>query len=468
MAKSDLGITVSKQEDIAQWYEQICLKSQIADFGDVRGTIVIRARGYYMWEQIQAFVNEQIVRALNVDNCYFPLFIPERFFVKEAEHAKGFAPELAWVTTSQGEGGEKAIIRPTSETIIVDNMRKWLRNYRQLPIKVNQWANVVRWEVKQTKLFLRGREFLWQEGHCIYQTQEECEADVKQVLSLYEKLCSDVLALPVFAGEKSPMERFPGAKKTFGIESIMPDGKSLQMGTSHYLGQGFMEAFDVKFMGSDGQEHYPHYNSWGVSTRLLGAVIMMHSDDRGLVLPPKLAKQKVVVIPVKEDDVEYANTVAASCGAMLDDREGYSLGFKLSDTELQGIPLTIIIGARERETKMATVKARDTGEKVQVPVADVPSFVHEQLEQMHTRLFEKAKEWMDSCIVDVQTQDEFEVQLQAGKTVRAYFSGDETAEEQLKERLGITSRLLQEAKTPGVCILTGKKTQTIATFGKSY
>ncbi|MFW5747132.1 MAG: aminoacyl--tRNA ligase-related protein, partial [Nanoarchaeota archaeon] len=375
----ELGITADKHNDMAAWYEQVCLRADMADFGEIRGTIVIKPKGYYIWEQIQEYFNKEILQPYNVDNAYFPLFIPERFFKKEAEHAEGFAPELAWVTTSVDTGDEdKAIVRPTSETIIVDSFRKWLRTYKDLPIKINQWANIVRWEVSQTKMFLRGREFLWQEGHCIYEGEEECEKDELGILDEYQKLCKNVLAVPVIKGEKTPAERFPGAVRSYTIEGLMPDGKALQMGTSHYLGQGFMKVFDVKYTGCDEEEHLPHYNSWGVSTRLIGAAIMTHSDNKGLVLPPRLLKKKIVVIPaIKKHNTQevmaYAQRVADTFkeyGAYVDSREGYSMGWKINDAELHGVPMVIIVGAREMEQDQITVKMRDLQEKSVYDLAD--------------------------------------------------------------------------------------------------
>lgn len=473
MKKSDVGITVSKSEDIAQWYEQVCIKGEVADFGAVKGTIVIRPRGFYIWQAIQDYFNKQI-EEIGVDNCYFPLFIPESYFVREAEHAEGFAPELAWVGTKNDDIGEKAIIRPTSETIIAENFKKWLRNYRQLPIKVNQWCNVVRWEVKQTKLFLRGREFLWQEGHCIYETKEECVADVQKILDAYVTLCKDVLAIPLLAGKKSKAETFAGADFTLAIEALMPDGKALQMGTSHYLGQGFMKAFDVQFMGRDEQQHYPHYNSWGVSTRMLGAVIMSHSDDKGLVLPPKLVKQKVVIVPVKPttDALKYCDELKeelSEFGAFVDDREGYSLGWKLSEWELKGTPFYVIVGPKEMEQGMVTVTCRDQTDKTPLPKGDLKAFVAQEMDEMHHRLYAARQKQLDESIVDVSSFDELLTVVKEGKLARAPFFDDADNEQALEtESQGICTRIITELDAEQKCIFSGKLTKTQAIFGRSY
>ena len=476
--KKELGITSDKFKETSEWYEQVCLKSRVADFGDIKGTIVIRPRGYYMWEQVQKYFNDNILTKFNVDNCYFPLFIPKSFFKKEAEHAKGFAPELAWITTATDTGEEeKAIIRPTSETIIVDSFRKWLRTYRDLPIKVNQWANVVRWEVSQTKLFLRGREFLWQEGHCIYKTREECEKDVIGILEAYEDLCKNVLAVPVIKGRKTPGDKFPGAVDTYCIEALMPDGKALQMGTSHYLGQGFMKVFGVKYMGEDEKEHEPHYNSWGVSTRLLGATIMTHSDNKGLILPPGLVKNKIVIVPaLKKDNAErvlkYAEEVKKTLSKFnpsIDDREGYSMGFKINDAELVGTPMVIIVGDKEIDDKTVTVKIRDEDAKEVVKLKDLdPKSI---FAEMHERLYQKAKAFQDERVVEVSTFEELKKQGQAGNFVKAhYLPSDAESEESLKaEAGGVGARcIVTDEKSKGKCIYTGKETDIVVYFARNY
>lgn len=469
----DLGITVKKDDDTPEWYEQVCLKADVADFGEIKGTMVIKPIGFHIWESIQRFFDDTITNPIGADNCSFPLFIPERFFKKEAEHAEGFAPELAWITTAQGgeENEDKAIIRPTSETIIADQFRKWLRNYRQLPIKVNQWCNIVRWEVKQTKLFLRGREFLWQEGHCIYEKEEECERDVKWIIGKYEDLCKELLALPVILGKKTKAETFPGADYTYAIEGLMPDGKALQMGTSHHLGQGFMKVFDVTYDGRDKKQHIPFYNSWGLSTRLIGATIMVHSDDNGLVLPPGLCKKKAIVVPIvktnnKETVEAYAHKVADKLGVTVDDRDQYTFGWKINDHELHGVPMVIIVGEKEMQDEKVMYKMRDTGEKKIVAVSDLD--LDAEFAAMHQRLYDKAKSFLDSSIVECADIDALKKAIDDRKVAKVAFCGDPEAEAQIKEQTGATSRCIIDENTPGTCVITGKPTKNVVYFSKSY
>ncbi|HLP80146.1 MAG TPA: proline--tRNA ligase [Acidobacteriota bacterium] len=475
--EKSIGITVTKAADTASWYEQVCIKSELVDFGEIKGTMVIRPKGFYIWEQIQKSLNEKIA-AIGVDNASFPMLIPERFFKLEAEHAEGFAPELAWVQAGNMEPGEdKAIIRPTSETIIADQFRKWLRNYKQLPIKVNQWCNIIRWETKQTKLFLRSREFQWQEGHCIYETKEQCVQDVLKVLQFYVDVCKDVLALPLLTGPKTDAEKFAGAETTYAIEAIMPDGKGLQAGTSHYLGQGFMKAFNVKFKGSDEQEHYPHYNSWGISTRLLGATIMTHSDDKGLILPPNAVKTKVVIIPIRRKEmpagfdayIAKVSSELSSFGAKVDDRTDYSMGFKLNEYELQGAPLLILIGGKEMEQGIVTLKYRDLADKTQVSSNNIYDTVKAGFAAMHTRLYEKAKAFMESRIVTANTLTEVDAATADGKIAKAFFCAEKDTEKILAETHDFSTRCIDMHNTAeGTCIVTGKKTKNLVYFGRSY
>ncbi len=472
------GITKQKQSDIIEWYEQVCLKSELADFGEVKGTIVIRPRGFYIWQEIQNHFNTIIQNEFNVDNCSFPMLIPERFFKKEAEHAQGFAPELAWIQTNAGEDAkDKVIIRPTSETIIVDSFAKWLRNYRQLPIKVNQWCNVLRWEVKQTKLFLRGREFLWQEGHCIYETNEECQKDVEGILNAYVRICKDVLALPVITGEKTPAERFPGAVKSYTIEGLMPDGKALQMGTSHNLGQGFMKGFNVEYMGRDEKTHNPYYNSWGFATRLIGALVMTHSDNKGLVLPPKVAKEKVVIIPIKKkgqssDLQKYVEKIADSLQEfrpIIDDRDEYSMGWKLNEWELKGVPAIIIVGGFDMEKNVVTLKMRDEEQKKELAVDSLTKSIQTELDLLHTRLYNRAKTFLDSHIVHANTIEEFTEEIAKGKLVSVYFNCDVDVEKEVEETYGVGTRcIIDENAPPQKCLFSQNPTKKIVLFGKSY
>lgn len=481
MAKDTRGLTATKVDDTAEWYEQVCLKSELADFGPVKGTAVIRPRGYYIWEQIQQYFTINILDKYEVDNAYFPLFIPESFFTREADHAEGFAPELAWIATANDDADlkkERAIIRPTSETLVLDSFKKWLQTYKQLPMKINQWANVVRWEVKQTKLFLRGREFLWQEGHCLYADEESCDEEVQNIITAYSTMCKDLLALPTIVGQKTEAEKFPGAKKTFTIESLMHDGKAVQMGTSHNLGQGFTKGFEVEYKGSDEKMHNPYYSSWGVSTRLIGAMVMTHSDDKGLILPPKLARQKVIIVPMSHKN--NVDEITAACakladelsafGAMVDDRDDYSLGWKLNEWELKGAPLVLILGGRELEAHSITLKMRDEDEKRTISLDKLSQTVSSELESMHTRLYEKANAIAESKIITVKDKDEFAAVIAEGKVAKVLFCGEKACEDAIEAEFNLTSRCIspepvgQDAK----CVFSDKPAIGWVYFSRSY
>ncbi|MEM4756290.1 MAG: proline--tRNA ligase, partial [Candidatus Woesearchaeota archaeon] len=347
-----IGISVKKEEDMPEWYSQVVTKAEVADYAPIRGCMIIRPLGYYFWQQIMDYFNARL-RKLQVQNAYFPLFIPESFFKKEAEHAEGFSPEVAWIERKDTTQ-ERLAIRPTSETIMYDAYSKWIRSHRDLPLRINQWCNIVRWEVQDTKIFLRSREFLWQEGHCVYETEKACIKETVRILDEYELLCKELLALPVIKGKKTQKEKFAGAVETYSIEGFMPDGKALQMGTSHHLGQNFAKAFGITFLGKDEKDHYPWQNSWGISTRLLGAMIMVHSDNKGLVIPPAMAPQKIVIVPIyfkeKEPILKQAKALAKtlkSSGAIVDDREAYTPGWKFNHWELKGIPLRIELGPKD-------------------------------------------------------------------------------------------------------------------------
>ena len=365
-----MGITVKKEEDMPEWYNQVILKAELADYSAIKGCMVIRPLGYAIWQKIMDTFNARI-KKLGVKNAYFPLFIPESFFKKEAEHAEGFSPEVAWIENKDEDTKERLAIRPTSETIMYDSYSRWIRSWRDLPLRINQWANVVRWEVQDCKLFLRSREFLWQEGHCVYETEEEVKRETLIYLNEYKKLAEDLMAIPVLTGVKTEKEKFAGAIETTAIEAFMPDGKALQLGTSHNLGQGFAKAFGIEYIGKDEKKHYPWQNSWGVSTRFIGGLIMTHSDDKGLVLPPKIAPDQVVIVPIIFDDTKDKVLKKAKeikdklkkYSVIIDDREGYSSGWKFNEWELKGIPIRIEIGPKDIEKKQAVVVRRDTGKK---------------------------------------------------------------------------------------------------------
>lgn len=476
------GLTVKKSEDFSEWYNQVVLKAQLADYAPIRGFMVIRPGGYAMWEKIQQHF-DAVIKGFGVRNAYFPLLIPKSFFEKEAAHAAGFEPELAWIEQKEGAGEEeKVAIRPTSETIMYDSYAKWVRSWRDLPLRINQWCNVLRWEVKQTKLFLRTREFLWQEGHCVYSSKEECDMEVRMILDEYKKLSEELLAIPVIAGRKTEAEKFAGALYTTTIEALMPEGRALQMGTSHNLGQGFGKAFGIKYLDESGKEQVPWQSSWGISTRLIGAVVMVHGDDMGLVLPPRLAVQKAVVVPIvfgssKENVLAKAREIAKSLGGaagqfgvFVDDRDNYSAGWKFNEWELKGIPLRLEVGPRDIEKKQVVVVRRDSGKKEFVEELGLAKRLSEILEEMHNDMFSKAREFLDSNIVEATTYDEFKKAVGAGKMALCYFCGESGVEKKVKEETGASSRCMpfDSKESKGKCIFSGKSANQKVLFAKSY
>ena len=476
--KSKEGLTAKKEEDNARWYEEVCLKSELAEFSQVKGTMIIRPRGYFIWEKIQEYFNKNIIEKTKCENAYFPLFIPESFFKKEAEHAKGFQPEVAWIDSKLTQPGERLAIRPTSETIIYDSYSKWIRSYKDLPLRINQWCNIVRWETEATKLFLRSREFLWQEGHCVYETEKECDKETLQYIELYKKLCEELLALPVLIGKKTEKEKFAGAKYTFTIESFMPDGKALQCGTSHNLGQGFAKAFNIEFLGKDEKKHLPWQNSWGISTRLIGAVIMMHSDNKGLVLPPKIAKNQIVIIPIlfdkeKENILKETQKISkqlSKFNPILDDREDHSPGWKFSEWELKGIPLRIEIGPKDLEKESVTIVKRNTGEKSQLKIKDLEKKIPKLLDEIHNELFENAKKFLESSIIEAKNWNEFANGIKNKKIIKTGFCNETSCENSIKEKTGASSRCipLNSKKILGKCFSCGKPAKTEIYFARSY
>ena len=484
-----LGITIKKHEDFSEWYNEVVIKSELAEHSVIRGFMVIKPRGYAIWENIQQYFDNRI-KKIGVKNAYFPLLIPEEFFKREAEHAKSFAPELAWVMDQ--EQREKYALRPTSETVMYDSYSKWIRSWRDLPLKLNQWCNVLRWEVKQTKLFLRTREFLWQEGHCVYETEEECEKETLLYLKEYKKLCEELLAIPVLEGKKTEKERFAGADVTYTLEALMPDGKSLQMGTSHNLGQNFAKAFDIKFIGKDEKKYYPWQNSWGISTRLIGALVMVHSDDKGLILPPKVAPTQLVIVPIynnenKEKVLKKANELknilenqrfSASTPLdlknyeiILDDRDEYKPGWKYNEWELKGIPLRIEIGPKDIAKNQVVLVRRDNHNKEFIKIAQLDKKIKDTLEDMQNALFNKAKKFLDSNISEAKDWNEFVKQIKNKKLIRAFFCGNAKCEDEIKEKTdGVTSRLIpfEQPKTIGKCVKCGNDGRFLVIFGKAY
>ncbi len=472
--KDTKGISFRKEENFADWYTDVILKSELVDYAPVKGFMVIRPMGYGIWERIQEYFNG-IIKKKGVKNAYFPLLIPDSFFKREAKHAEGFAPELAYIKDT--EEGELLAIRPTSETIIYDSYSKWVRSWKDLPLKINQWCNVLRWEVKQTKPFIRTREFLWQEGHNVYATEKEAEDNMKEMIEEYRKMIEEVLAIPVIAGKKSLNEKFPGAKTTMAVEALMPDGKALQCGTSHNLGQGFAKVFNVKFKGRDEKEHYAWQTSWGFSTRLIGAVAMVHGDDKGLVLPPRIAGNKVAIVPILFEDskkkvLKFARDIEKKLkrfDALLDDREDYNPGWKFNELELKGVPIRIEIGPKDLAKKQAVLVRRDNGKKEFVKIAGIGKKIESVLGDMQKGLFNKAKKFLDSRIDSAKDMKELIKKLKEGKIVKVYMLNDGKVEDEIKsETGGATSRIIEEVKKDGRCIKSGKMCNTIAYIAKAY
>jgi len=481
MKMSDMGITVKKSENFSEWYTQTVLKSGLADYSPIKGCMIFREHSYAIWEKIQEIFNKKI-KEKGHKNVYFPLFIPESFLKKEAEHFEGFVPEVAWVTIGgNSKLEEKLALRPTSETIINATFAKWIRSWRDLPLKLNQWCNIVRWE-KATKLFLRTREFLWQEGHTAHSTEEEAEKEVMEILNIYKDLVENYLAIPVLVGKRTENEKFAGALYTTALEALMPDGKTLQMGTSHNLGQNFSKVFDIKFLGEDEEEHYVWQTSWGVSTRLIGSVVMVHGDEKGLVLPPKITPVQAVIIPIPYKDVDKELILEKAKEALnklvengimvvLDDRAEYRPGWKFNEWELKGVPIRIEIGPRDVKQKQLTLARRDTFERLVVKEEEIVGVVNKLLEEIQNNLFNRAKKFLEDNITAVETYVEFKETLKKkGGFIRACWCSNATCEEKIKEETGATIRLIPfEKEDPfSNCIYCGEEGKEVVYFGRAY
>lgn len=466
------GLTVKKEENFSEWFSEIVQKAELADYSPIRGFMIIRPRAYSLWENIQADFNKTL-KSKGVSNAYFPLLIPDSFFKKEAEHAEGFAPELAYIEQKDDE--QRLAIRPTSETIMYDSYSKWVRSYRDLPLKLNQWCNVLRWEVKQTKPFVRTREFLWQEGHCAFATKEEAENNMVEMMGSYQQLVEDLLAIPVIVGRKSKLEKFAGAMTTLTMEAIMPDGKALQMGTSHNLGQNFAKSFNVMFKDKNEQDQYVWQTSWGFSTRLIGALAMTHGDDKGLIIPPKIASNKVVIVPILFEDsrdrvLEHSKSLAhklADYGAFVDESDK-SPGWKFSEWELKGVPLRIEIGPKDLEKKQVVFVRRDNNKKEIVSDKDVLGTVKKTLDGIQKDLYLNARKMLESKLDSARDTKQLIKKLDEGKLVKVFMVDDKKVEEKLKEETGANSRIVEEDSAEGECIITGNKTKTVAYVARNY
>jgi prolyl-tRNA synthetase len=465
----------SMKEDFAQWYTDVVKKAELIAYSSVRGCMIIRPNGYAIWENIQKQLDAKFKDA-GVENVYMPMFIPESLLQKEKDHVEGFAPEVAWVT----QGGleplqERLCVRPTSETLFCDFYANIIHSYRDLPKVYNQWCSVVRWE-KTTRPFLRTMEFLWQETHTAHATAQEAEERTIQMLNIYDDFCENVLAIPMIKGRKSEKEKFAGAKATYTIEALMHDGKALQAGTSHNFGDGFARAFNVQYTDKENKLQYVHQTSCGMTTRIIGAIIMVHGDDSGLVLPPRIAPVQVMIIPInqnKEGVMENALALKEKLSAyqVKVDNSDKSPGWKFSEQEMRGIPLRIEIGPKDIEASQAVIVRRDTREKLVVPLENIETKVGETLEKMQSDMLERARAHRDSHTYTAVTMEEFE-QIAAEKPgfIKAMWCGDEACEKEIKERTGATSRCMpfEQEHLADTCICCGKSAKTMAYWGKAY
>lgn len=486
---------VKRSEDYSEWYNNLVKNADLAEHSAVRGCMVIKPYGYAIWEKMQQELDRRF-KETGHSNAYFPLFIPKSFLSKEASHVEGFAKECAVVThyrLKMSDDGkevivdpeakleEELIVRPTSETIIWNTYRNWIQSYRDLPILLNQWANVVRWEMR-TRLFLRTAEFLWQEGHTAHATADEAVAETKQMLEVYADFAENVMAVPVIKGVKSANERFAGAVDTYCIEGLMQDGKALQMGTSHFLGQNFAKAFDVKFTGKDGNQDYVWATSWGVSTRLMGALIMAHSDDEGLVLPPKLAPIQVVIVPIYKNDeqLEQISEKAFLIKKELekrgitvkyDNRDTHKPGYKFAEYELKGVPVRIAMGPRDIENGTVEVARRDTKEKEILDMVDIGTKIQHLLEKIQSNIYQKALDFRDNGITLVNNWEEFKTVLETkAGFISAHWDGTSETEEKIKELTKATIRCipLNSKEEAGKCVLTGNPSKQRVLFARAY
>lgn len=485
----------TREDNYAQWYNDLVLKAGLAENSAVRGCMVIKPYGYSIWEKMQAALDAMFKESGHV-NAYFPLFIPKSFFSKEASHVEGFAKECAVVThyrlknAPDGSGiivdedaklEEELIIRPTSETIIWDTYRNWIQSYRDLPLLINQWANVVRWEMR-TRLFLRTAEFLWQEGHTAHATEQEAIAEARTILDIYADFAEKWMALPVLKGRKSPSERFAGAVDTYCIEALMQDGKALQTGTSHFLGQNFAKAFDVKFLTKENKQEYVWATSWGVSTRLMGALIMAHSDDHGLVIPPRLAPVQVVIVPIyrKTEELEAISKRANEIRETLrkkgisvkyDDRDTFKPGWKFTEYEFKGVPVRLVIGPRDMENNTVEVARRDTLEKETYSLTDIETKIEHLLEQIQLNLYQKALSFRENNTVRIDTWGEFNERLDSeGGFILAHWDGTPETELAIKEQTKATIRTIpfDAPAENGKCIYSGKPSTQRVIFARAY
>ena len=467
------GITVKKEEDFSEWYSQVITKSEFVDYTAVSGCFVFRPHAYAVWEKIVAETDRRL-KELGVKNVYFPMFIPEKLLQKEATHVEGFAPEVAWVT----QGGntkleERLAVRPTSETIMYDSYSKWVRSWRDLPIKFNQWNNVVRWEFKHPTPLVRTREFLWCEGHTAFATEEEALQEIEDMKALWKDVTENILALKGISGRKSEGEKFAGAVATYSIEYLLPNGRTAQGPDAHFDGQNFSKAFDITFLDRSGKKDYAWQNTWAITTRMMGLMIMTHGDDKGIILPPRLSPVQVVVVPItfgenKDEVVEFARKISESLegfSVFLDDRDEYNPGWKFNEWELKGVPLRIEAGPKDLAAGRAVLVRRDSGEKKHVEIGELKESVGKVLEDIQQSLFRKSEEFLESNIEEASDLEGINRAISGKKAAKAFFCGSEKCDEKVKEGEG--KSLCIDFEVSGECIVCGGK-GGLGFFGKSY
>ena len=477
----EVGITVSKSEDFSEWYTQVVIKSELADYAPVKGLIVLRPDGYSIWESIKESLDKKL-KETGHRNGFLPILIPESLLGKEKKHFEGFNPEVFWVTHSgDSEIGDKLALRPTSETLAYSLFSKWIRSWRDLPLKINFWNSALRAEIKGTKPFLRTSEFLWQEGHTVHATKDEAEKEVADILELYKKTIEEELAVPVITGKKSEKDKFVGAIYTDTLESLMPDGKALQMGTSHFLGENFSKPFDVKYLDDNNTETFAWQTSWGVSWRLIGGMIMTHGDDKGLVLPPKIAPIQVVIIPIYYSDDEKGNVIQKANQIMddlskinlrvhLDDREQLTPGFKFNDWEMKGIPIRIEIGPKDIAKNQLVLVKRHNQTKTSIDINSFTEKISSELKNIQKEMFDAAKKILDERIVSVSEYQQFKKELENGKMIDCSWCGNQTCEDKIKEETSADLRVIpfdsqQKSET---CIYCKNSGTTNVLFAKGY
>ncbi len=478
--KKTLGLTVKKSEDFSEWYTQVIAKAELADYTKVSGCLVLRPYAYAIWEKIVKEVDARL-KKMGVQNCYFPLLIPESLLKKEEQHVQGFAPEVAWVThASDTKLDERLAIRPTSETIMYDSVSKWVRSWRDLPLKLNQWNNVVRWEFKHPTPFIRTREFLWCEGHTAFASREEAEQETKDIMALWKEITENYLALAGISGKKGEAEKFAGAIASYSIEYFLPNGKAAQGPDAHFDGQNFAKAFDITFLNEEGKKNYVWQNTWAITTRMIGIMAMAHGDDRGLVIPPNIAPIPVVIVPILFEDSKKEVLAAAAkvkkelekenITAEVDDRETYTAGWKFNEWELKGVPLRIEIGPRDIEKQQLVMFRRDNLQKEAVKMQAAAAAAKKLLGDIQKSLYEKSKQQLESSIVAVETVGEIAAAVKNKKLAKGVFCGSAKCEAEIKEKAdGATSRCMSidASDKKSSCVVCGKE-GVITHFGKAY